>query len=359
MQRLALSISILAASAAQAQERVVIDVLNWGGAFGEAQMEAMGRPFAAATGIHVKMVDADSPPAVLQAQVEAGNVTADLASVGFPDATRLCEEGLVLPIDPASIAPAPDGTPAAEDFLPNGLGECFVATDIYSMIVGWDRRAFPAGQGPKTLADFFDTEAFPGRRSAPRDPQFMLEMALIADGVPLDQVYDALGTDAGFERALAKLDTIREDVVWWEAGAQPAQLLADGEVSMALAYNGRIFDAAVNDGMPFEIIWDGQVYEIEGWVIPMGAPDEAAARDFVAFSTAPEPLARLAEEISYGPPRRSSAALVGTYRDGKTEMTPHLPTSEANMARALEVDTEFWADLGPQTKERFSGWLAR
>ncbi len=36
----------------------------------------------------------------------------------------------------------------------------------------------------------------------------------------------------GVDRAFAKLDTIKDSVVWWEAGAQPPQLLADGEVVM-------------------------------------------------------------------------------------------------------------------------------
>ena len=96
-----------------------------------------------------------------------------------------------------------------------------------------------------------------------------------------------------------------------EAGAQPPQLLADGEVSMAFAFNGRIFNAAQGEGKPFKIVWDGQIYEMEGWVVPKGAPHLDAARDFIAFSTAPEQQARAAEFISYGPPRKSAAAMVG------------------------------------------------
>ena len=49
----------------------------------------------------------------------------------------------------------------------------------------------------------------------------MLEMALMGDGVPAAEVYDLLGTEEGVKRAFAKLDTIKDHVVWWEAGAQP------------------------------------------------------------------------------------------------------------------------------------------
>ena len=133
-----------------------------------------------------------------------------------------------------------------------------------------------------------------------------LEMALMADGVPAAEVYETLATPEGMDRAFAKLDTIKDHVVWWEAGAQPPQLLADGEVAMTTAYNGRIFGAAVGEGKPFEIVWDGQVYELEGYVIPKGAPNLEAAIEFINFATGTEPLANAAEWISYGPPRKSS-----------------------------------------------------
>ena len=41
--------------------------------------------------------------------------------------------------------------------------------------------------------------------------------------------------------------------------------LADGEVAMTTAYNGRIFNAVAVEKKPFEIVWDGQVYDIDLW----------------------------------------------------------------------------------------------
>jgi putative spermidine/putrescine transport system substrate-binding protein len=135
--------------------------------------------------------------------------------------------------------------------------------------------------------------------------------------------------------------------------------LADGEVAMTMAWNGRIFNAAVGEGKPFNVMWDGQVFEWEGWVIPKGAPNMEAALEFVKFSTSTEPLANAAEWISYGPPRKSSAPLVGVFQgDGKTEMAPHLPTSPENQTNALASDLDFWADRDTELNERFNAWLA-
>ncbi|KAG1702901.1 NAD-dependent protein deacetylase [Nymphon striatum] len=96
-------------------------------------------------------------------------------------------------------------------------------------------------EGPKTMADFFDTAKFPGKRGLRKGAKVNLEFALIADGVAAADVYSVLETPEGVDRAFAKLDTIKGDVVWWEAGAQPPQMLADGEVALTTAYNGRIF----------------------------------------------------------------------------------------------------------------------
>lgn len=344
------------ASAATAQDKVV-NVLSWGGAYTEAQRKAFATPFEEKTGIKVVISDADNPATPIKAQVQAGNVSADLASVGYADALRLCDEGLATEIDPATLAPAADGTPAADDFLPGALGECFVATDVYSTIIAYDGSKY-TGEKPSKVADFFDLERFPGKRGARKDAHFITEMALMADGVPPAEVYKVLATSEGVDRAFKKLDTIKDHLVWWEAGAQPIQLLADGEVALTLAYNGRVFNAAIDEGKPFEIVWDGQIYEMEGWVIPKGAPHPEAAQAFLAFSTAPEPLARAAQEISYGPPRKSSQPLVGTYKDGKTDMAPNLPTSPENMANALASDTGFWVDHDAELKQRFAAWLA-
>ena len=91
------------------------------------------------------------------------------------------------------------------------------------------RTSCPTGR--PTIADLFDLQKFPGKRALQKDPFVNLEWALIADGVAIKDVYKVLGTPEGVDRAFKKLDTIKKDVVWWEAGAQPPQLLADGRSS--------------------------------------------------------------------------------------------------------------------------------
>lgn len=334
-----------------------VTVMSWGGAYTTSQVEAYHKPYTAATGKAVVSVDSDNPAPAVKAMVEAGNVTVDVADVEYADAIRLCDDGMLEEIDPASLPAGADGVVAIDDFLPGALTDCAVSTIVFSTVFAYDTTKFP--EGPTTMADFFDLTKFPGKRGMRKGAKANLEMALMADGVPAAEVYAVLGTPEGVDRAFAKLDTIKADTIWWEAGAQPPQLLADGEVAMTTAYNGRIFAAAAGEGKPFQTVWDGQVYEYDLFVIPKGAPNKDEALEFVKFATSTQALADQAKWISYGPARKSSAPLVGLYQDGKTEMAPYMPTNPDNMKNALASSYEFWVDHDAELNERFNAWLAQ
>jgi len=341
------------ASAASADE---LTIMSWGGAYTVSQVEAYHKPWMAATGHKINSVDSDNPAAPIKAQVEAGNVSIDIADVEYSDAVRYCDEGLLEEIDASALPAAPDGTPAADDFIEGALTDCAVANIVWSTVFAYDSSKI-SGEAPTSLADFFDTTKYPGKRGMRKAAKANMEMALIADGVAPDDVYSTLETDEGVAQALAKMDSIKDDIIWWEAGAQPPQLLADGEVLMTTAYNGRIFGAAVGEGKPFEIVWDGQILDFDLFVIPKGAPNKELAMDFIKFATGTEPLAAQASWISYGPARASSAALVGKYKDGETDMGPHMPTAPENMKTALVNNFEFWADRNDELSEQFNAWL--
>ena len=351
----AFSTAALFATTASAES---LTIVSWGGAYTESQQKAYHEPWTKKTGVTIINEDkAQAGLAGLRAQVQANNVTWDLVDILPSEAQIACDEGLVELIDPAKhLAAAPDGTPAAKDFIQGALGECFVASIVYSNIVAFNTEMFP-GKKPSTIADVFDLKKFPGKRALQKKPVNNLEWALMADGVPANKVYEVLATKKGVERALAKLDTIKSQVIWWEEGAQPPQLLADKEVAFGSGYNGRIFNATVNEKQPFEIIWDAQVFELDGWVVPKGKM--AKVKDYLKFATDTQRLADQAKYISYGPARSSSAGLVSTHATTGIEMKPHMPTYGPNFKTALPKDDAFWADHLDELTERFNAWLAQ
>lgn len=329
-----------------------LTVVSYGGNLTNAQIQAAHKPFTAATGTRVISEDYSGGIAQIKTQVDSKKVTWDVVDAEIPNVIRACNNGLLERIDPATLAPAPDGTPAAKDFLPGALTECGVASYVWSTVMAYNTKAFK-GEQPHTLKDFFDTKRFPGKRALRKAPQVNLEWALMADGVPREEVYEMLGTEDGLDRAFAKLDTIKKDTIWWEAGAQAPQLLADGEVSMISAYSGRIVIAQQKEQQPFKIVWDGQMYDMEAWVVPAGNPKKDQAMDFLKFATQSSVLADQSNYIAYGPTRLSAQALV----DPKVK--PNLPTSPENFASALQVDSQWWGDHADELNERFNAWLSK
>ncbi len=335
-----------------------ITVVSWGGSYARACVLGYHEAFTAETGIEVKLEDYNGGLAQIRAQVEAGSVHWDVVDLGVADAVTGCDEGVLELIDPSLLPPGPNGELPADDFLPETNTECGVGTLLYSTIYAYNPETL-RGPAPTTIEDFFDLEGFPGRRGMRRVPDVNLEFALLADGVPNEQVYEVLSTQEGLDRAFRKLDTIKDQVVWWEAGAQPPQLLADGEVAMSTAYNGRIFNAQVLENQPFVIVWDGQVLD-RGQLVAVGdTPRLEDSLRFLRYAARAEAMAGVGRYIAYSPARRSGQALIDRHVETGTEMWPHMPTNPENMQNFVIADWEWWADHGGEMQERFSAWLAR
>lgn len=349
----------VAAVPAFAQE---LTIVSWGGAYSKSQLKAYHEPYTAKTGINIINDDssADAVPK-LRAMSEAGNVTWDVVDVVAADAMRLCDEGLAMEIDADSeLAPAPDGTPASRDFGDLLVSECFIPQIVYSTTFGY-RTDLVGSNPPDDVCDVFDLKTYPGKRALEKRPINNMEWALLCDGVAKADVYDVLATDAGQDRALAKLDTIKDQVIWWNAGADTPQLLADGEVVIGSTYNGRLFSVIEEQKQPVAMLWDAQVFDLDGWIIPAGLTPERKklALDYIYFATDTQRLADQAKYISYGPARASSAPLVGKHADLGIEMAPHMPTDPNNAKNTFLYNFAFWADYRDDINAKWQAWLAR
>ncbi|MDX1609101.1 MAG: ABC transporter substrate-binding protein [Halofilum sp. (in: g-proteobacteria)] len=329
-----------------------ITVVSWGGVYQKSQREAYMKPFTARTGIPIEEDEYPGNFDQVIEQVESGEVTWSVVDVTLADAIRGCDGGYLEPIPPSILPPAPDGTPAMEDFLPNTLHECAVGQILWSTMFSYNSEAFP-GEAPDSVEDVFDVDAFAGRRGLRKTPRNNVEWALMADGVAPEDVYAELRTEQGVERAFRKLGELRDSIEWWESGSQPLEWLADGTVTISSAYNGRVFNAIVKQGKSLDYIWDGQIWEIDLWVIPRGADNLASILKFVAFATGTQPLADQTEYVSYAPARKSSLPLI------RREYRSHMPTSPANFRNSLQNDFLWWAENQERMDERFNAWLAQ
>lgn len=335
-----------------------VTVVSWGGSYARACEEAIFKPFEAETGIEVRVEDYNGGLAQIRAQVDARDVYWDVVDLELFDGVRGCDEGLLEFLDTGNLAPSADGSGAREDFYPDTLGECGLGTVFYSTVFAYnDERV--GEQKPATIEDFFDLKKFPGRRGMRRSPAVNLEFALLADGVAAEDVYSVLDTEDGIARAFRKLDSIKDQVIWWQAGAQPPQMLADGEVVMTTAYNGRIFNAQVLENQPFVVVWDGQVLDTGQFAIVAGTSRLAEAKKLIEFASRPSSLAGLGRYIAYSPTRRSAEALISTHLETGVDMRQHMPNSPEHTERALRSDWVWWSENADEMNERFVIWLLR
>ncbi|MGV1014669.1 MAG: extracellular solute-binding protein, partial [Methyloceanibacter sp.] len=321
--------------------------------YGQSQEIAYFEPFAKETGTKIATEIYDGSLAAIK-QMIGGSVPVDVVDVSSATLDNLCRDGLLEPIEATTLQAAPGGESAAEDFLA-GLSECGVASMAWSTAVAFDRRAF-AKNPPTGISALLDSKAFPGKRALPNGPRYTLELALMADGVPPENVYRELATDAGADRAFAALDRIKSDILWWDSAQEPVVWLLENKATMAASYSGRIFRAAIGQGQRLGVIWDGQIYDLDLWAIPKGAQNIEAAKRFIAFATAPERLAAQAQLIAYGPMRKSALELVGKHPLVNVDVKGFLPTAPDNFKTALRFDDNWWKEHGEALGKRFAAW---
>ena len=337
---LILSGACFSAPAALARDFTVV---AWGGNTQDAQRQIYFQPFAKILGKQVLEESWDGGIGVLQAKVKAGNPNWDVVQVEADELALGCEDGLFEKVDWTRMG-------GKSGFIKSAVSDCGVGAIIWSTAIAYDGAKI--ANGPQSWADFWDVTKFPGKRALRKGPKYTLEFALLADGVPADKVYEVLATPDGVNRAFKKLDQLRPNLIWWETGAQPLQLLASGEVVMTSAYNGRITGINRTEGRKFRVVWPGSIYAVDSWVILKGAENREVGQKFLAFASEPDNLAKLPKFVAYGLPRPEAMKQV------PAELQAELPTAPENVKGAIPLNVEFWINNPESLTARFNAWLA-
>ena len=321
-----------------------LTIVSWGGNYQDAQKKIYFEPFAKKIGKPVLDESWDGGIGVIAAKTQAGVPNWDVVQVESEELELGCFDGMYQAIDWQKLG-------GRDKFIAPAVSDCGVGAIVWSTALSYDaKRLNPA---PTSWADFWDTQKFPGKRGFRRGPKYALEFALMADGVAPKDVYKVLSTPDGVDRAFAKLDKLKADIVWWESGAQPLQLLNSGQVVMTSAYNGRISGINKTEGTDFKVVWDGSIYAVDSWVILKNSPNAKEAMDFIAFASEPQNQSKLPQYVTYGLPNKAAAAEV------PADLQAELPTSPQNIKNAIPLDAGFWADNIEALTKRFNAWLAQ
>lgn len=326
-----------------------ITVVSWGGSYGEAQDKALFTDASKNSGIEiVRESGASMSKACLQ--VESGSVTWDLVVTGSGGAAAAAAKGCLEKIDFNVVD--------VSDFYKNTYTDYCVGSDVFATVMSWntDKYGEPGSEGaPKSWADFFDVEKFPGTRAyRANNVDGALEPALMADGVPADQVYEVLSTREGKQRAIDKIRKLKPHIaVFWGSGAQQAQLMKDAEVDMTTGWNGR-FDNAKKDGAKVGYTFNQALLDYDCFAMPKGAPNKDTAMKFLAEISKPEYQANLPFHITYGPTNKKAYEVTTAPK----ELIEALPSHPNNVPKMLPVSLEWYAKHREEALEMYMELLS-
>lgn len=323
------------ASSALAQEKSLV-MANWGGTSADAFMASWGTPFTQKSGI--KVVSDGTGPSIgrIKAMVEGKAVTWDVCDSNAGESEYLGQNNLVEPIDYSVVD--------ATKVFPEAKFRWGVSSYFFSYVLAFDSERAQ----PKSWADFWDVKRFPGKRALRKNVTGMCECAMLADGVPREEVYKVLSAPGGIERAMKKFREIKDNVIFWDSGAQSAQLLRDREVVMANIWTSRASILHKDTGGKLTWIWDGGLLVPSVWVVPKGNPAGAkAAFEFANYCLTPENQVTLLRMTGNGPSNPAAAPLV------PAELRFFDPTQPDHRAVQVPLNIEWYSKYQDKARDQY------
>lgn len=331
----AVSTALLAMPAIVRAQTSSIVVASSGGKLEAAYREAYYQPFTEKTGIEI--VGTSNTYAKLKAMVDADAVEWDVAQVDAAVAATFAKQNLLEPLDYSVIDKS--------TLFPGVARDLYMPSDFVGCVVAWNTDAVRAEAAPRNWKDVWDLNRISGKRGFWKQPFQTMEVALMADGVQRADLYPL-----DVDRALASLEKIKDELFWWGSGAQSAQVLIDGEISVEMGWNGRLIEPKA-DGAPVDYHFNDALFVSDAWIIPKGAKNKKASMDFIAFALEAERQAVYSSLIPYGPVNPAALQFISKDR------LPELASSEQNYSNGILQDFEWWAENGDEAGRKFNQWM--
>jgi putative spermidine/putrescine transport system substrate-binding protein len=323
---------MLAGSHRRAAAEEVVVIASYGGSYQDNQRKAYFEPFQRETGIRIIESTGDTV-ARIRSMVLSGNTEWDACVCATADFPYLSANNLLEKIDYTQIDPRTVAELDPEGVKPFGVGVVFS-----SQVISFSTKAFPNGTNPKSWADAWNVEKFPGPRLFPAASYVVqpVEPALMASGVPMDKIYPL-----DLARAYQMFTKIRPNVVRWVTSSAAApQALVDGEAVITMANASRVADIK-KGGAAVDFVWDQGIASVGYFGVPRGAKHFKNAMKFIDFVARAEPQAAMAKLSPFGPVNRRSFDLLDDA------VKKSLTSYPENKAKQLVQNEESWSEKSP------------
>lgn len=318
-----------------ANQRIVY--ANWGGSWEQAMRRAWIEPFTKDTGIDVVSASGNTLGR-LQAMVDAGKTEWDIIE-GLPELARVgAQKGLLEKLDFSVI----DRSHLMD--RPEFFNDYSVPEVIFGRIMVYNTARLK--EVPRDFSALWDVKRFPGKRAIyNRVESGLIEMSLLADGVPADKLYPL-----DVPRALKKLGEIRDHIVWYETVTQSEQFMRDGQAVMGVLADGRALNVK-NSGSPVELVPEASILTWSVLVVPKGAPNREAAMKFLNHVISVKSQVAIALAYNYGPVTPKA------WEQIPAERLPIISGGPATKGKAVFQNATWWAENLERATEQFQQWL--
>lgn len=321
-----------------------LTIAAWGGALQDVYREVYFKPFARQTKIDVLEDTYLGGWAQFETMKQTGKVNWDVVEVETTELVRGCDDGTFLKLDWAKVGDK-------GSFITGAATDCGLGVIVVGVVPAYNADLLKTP--PAKLEDFWDLKSWPGKRGMRAGPKHNLELALLADGVPMDQIYTVLATPEGLDRAFAKLDQIKSQIQWWEAGDQAPSWLRSGDVAMAISYNARVSNVN-KEGGNLKIIWEKFTYDMDSWVVIAASAKHDEAYKFLASFAKPDPQVAFMERFAYGTPSVEAASKVSPQAG---ELLPIGKKMAGGLFAGSDEAMQFWLDNFDAVNKRWNAWV--
>jgi putative spermidine/putrescine transport system substrate-binding protein len=311
--------------------------VSFGGIFQDGQVAAL-KEFVDKSGVTL-LNDGPTEIAKLQAQVESGNVTWDVVDTADLPPYVYC----------GTLFQKLDFSKIDTSKIPEGqVGECSVPAMNYGVVLMYNAEKYKDNP-PKSWADFFDTEKFPGIR------------ALDGSGDPtggfLEQAFKFSGGDpkamtaADIDKAIEVVRALGPDTIYWKTGAESQQLAESGEADMLMMWTGRAM-TAVKNGATYAPAWQDWLVVMDQITIPVGVKDTDAAHALINAYLGKQSQEVLTQQTSYTPINSESQPKVDE------SVAAFLTNTQERNAQGYQQNIKFWVDNFKAAQDKWVALMA-
>lgn len=309
-----------------------------GGSYQEALQQGTWNEFTKITGIEVIGVPANTGKLLTMA--EAGTQELDVVEGNAIAMLTLQEKGVLEELDYSRFEYTDINDVGT--VKPTYLSYCAFAEAIC-----YNTDVYENGH-PTSWVDVWDVEKFPGRRML-QDAKAIspnLEFALLAAGVPMDDLYPL-----DVDRAFDMLRKIRPHVIkFFDSGALGASLLADRTAVIGALWTNRV-EALRKSGAPVAVEWNQAMRVTEYTGVLKGSPNYDNALRLIDYSSSPQAQALSLPQIGLSPEN------VKAFDHIAPEVAAALPTNPDLKSVGFEQDAAWWIANRAEIAKRWEEFL--